>query len=397
MNASFTKININSQSYDHSQSTHEHENQNLHKPTHGHLTTHQDEPSSIPMQKGDTVIGFGADYDLKTYQQFIGSLRNSGYTGNIVIGMGSYDGYQHDDTHTNTNVNIRIDPIARREILSYLREQNVSVKMIPVTNKYCNAPHEMKDNDICLEELQGWKLAWGSYFLAEKWLRDCKVCHSGQVLLVPVHSTFFLQSPSSPSLSHERARAREPKHDQEKDNTIGLDFYETQFDTQDWRVNMFLSKCKGFQWDVPLLSSAVVKGDGMSILFYLETMVGEMYNWADQEKCHSILQGDEMAMHNYLFYNGEIRAKVHPPSSDFVSLVPKGVSYENSINEGTRVVVALDGPNDSFSSWVATKQEAKETKGTSRLHSSPLQEMAMEYFHQEDFAVLSKWMDTRRQ
>jgi len=355
-----------------------------------HSPTPHGESSSIPIRKGDTVIGFGADYNLKTYRQFIGSLRNTGFTGNIIIGMGSYDGYQYDKTtnkNTNKNLQIHIDPIARREILSYLQEQNVSVHMIPVTDK-CKPPHarhiNINDNDICLEELQEWKLAWGSFFLARKWLRDCKVCHPGQVLMVPVHSTFFLQSPFPPSL---QGREREP--------SIGLDLYETQFVTDNWRVNMFLDKCKGFRWDVPLLSSAVVKGDGMSVLYYLETMVGEMYNWAEEKKCCSSLHGNEMAMHNYLFYNGEIRAKVHTPSSNFVALVPKGVAYENNVNEGTRVVVALDGPNGNFSSWVATKQDVMVTR--EKLHSSPLQEMAMEYFDREDFAVLNKWMVASRQ
>ena len=363
--------------------------------------------STLP--KADTVIGFGADYNLKTYQQFIGSLRNTGFTGNIIIGMGSWDGYNYKHKY-HTRTSIKVDALARNEILSYLQTQNVSVQMIPIIK--CDNK-DVLDGDgeeygICLKQLQDWKLAWGSYALAREWLRECTACHSGQVLLVPVHSTFFLQSPFQHNHNHRQ-------HGQQKhkdDSAIGLHLYETPFPTRNWRVGKFLQQCKEFQWDVPLLSSAIVQGDGMSVLFYLETMVGEIHEWRTRmlasksesksgaDACHSNskLHGDEMAMHNYLFYNGALRATVHRPNSGHVSLVAMGASYDNAVGDETSIVVALDGPNGAFRSWVETKYRIETVvEGKTKPYSSPLQSMAMEYFVRGDRVVLSEWMDKNRQ
>jgi len=391
-------------------------------------------PAIATLPKADTVIGFGADYNLKTYQHFIGSLRNTGFTGNIIIGMGSWDDYNYNysgngngngngndkqkfsythkyrargstNANANANASIKVDAIARNEILSYLSTQNVSVQMISIAK--CDNKENGGGDGICLQELQDWKLAWGSYALARNWLRECSACHSGQVLLVPVHSTFFLQSPFQ--LQH--------KHKHQDDSAIGLHLYETPFTIRNWRVEKFLRQCKIFQWDVPLLSSAIVQGDGMSVLFYLETMVGEIHEWrirmhaleseseSESDACHSNskLHGDEMAIHNYLFYNGALRATVHDPNSGHVSLVPMGASYDNAVVDETSIVVALDGPNGAFRSWVETKYKmgmgiaAAVMEGKTKPYSSPLQSMAMEYFVGGDRIVLSRWMDKNQQ
>jgi hypothetical protein len=359
--------------------------------------------ATATLPKADTVIGFGADYNIKTYQQFIGSLRSTGFTGNIIIGMGSWDGYIHKHKY-HTSTSIKVDALARKEILSYLQTQNVSVQMIPIAkcDKKENRDGNAEEYGICLKELQDWKLAWGAYALAREWLRECTACHSGQVLLVPVHSTFFLQSPF-------QLKRRD-------NSAIGLHLYETPFPTQNWRVGKFLQQCKEFQWDVPLLSSAIVQGDGMSVLFYLETMVGEIHEWrtrmlasesesesaseSESDACHSNskLHGDEMAMHNYLFYNGALRATIHGPNSGHVSLVPMGASYDNAVGDETSIVVSLDGPNGAFRSWVETKYRMETVVGeVSMPYSSPLQSMAMEYFIRGDRVVLSEWTHKNQQ
>lgn len=317
--------------------------------------------------------------------------------------MGSWDGYIHKHKY-HTSTSIKVDALARKEILSYLQTQNVSVQMIPIAkcDKKENRDGNAEEYGICLKELQDWKLAWGAYALAREWLRECTACHSGQVLLVPVHSTFFLQSPF-------QLKRRD-------NSAIGLHLYETPFPTQNWRVGKFLQQCKEFQWDVPLLSSAIVQGDGMSVLFYLETMVGEIHEWrtrmlasesesesaseSESDACHSNskLHGDEMAMHNYLFYNGALRATIHGPNSGHVSLVPMGASYDNAVGDETSIVVSLDGPNGAFRSWVETKYRMETVVGeVSMPYSSPLQSMAMEYFIRGDRVVLSEWTHKNQQ
>jgi len=46
------------------------------------------------------------------------------------------------------------------------------------------------------------------------------------------------------------------------------------------------------------------------ILDLLETLKIEMIEWTNTEGCHSNLKGDEIAILNYLFYDGKIKAEV---------------------------------------------------------------------------------------
>ncbi len=105
-----------------------------------------------------------------------------------------------------------------------------------------------------------------------------------------------------------------------------------------------------------------------------------------------------MAMHNYLFYNGALRATIHGPNSGHVSLVPMGASYDNAVGDETSIVVSLDGPNGAFRSWVETKYRMETVVGeVSMPYSSPLQSMAMEYFIRGDRVVLGKWTHKHQQ
>lgn len=276
-------------------------------------------------------MGLGADYDLKTYQQFVGSLRKTGYKGNIILGVaqGNMHTY-HDDNH--------------QKILSYLRDNHVTVNIIPVQDCMENS------GGVCLDGLDGageWNLSWGYYFLLRKWLKECLDCSTGPVLLVSVPGTTFLQSPF----------ALEEKsyndHDHGHDNLPfrqRLELYETPLSTDHWKSATFLQKCQRWDWDVPLISSSIVQGDRMSVLFYLEAMLGEMIRWKEgsREDCDSkLLHGhghEEMFIHNYLFYNGDILATtVHSPSTSlgFVKFVSDSDSSNAEMDNTKEVKVIM--------------------------------------------------------
>lgn len=220
---------------------------------------------------GDAVIGFGTGYDLYIYKQFVGSLRRTGFQGNIIIGL---------EYHQNA------------EILSYFDSQRVTVK------KLRTAKCLYDSKKICLEENTDLNPIYAYYSVAKKWLRECTEC-TGSVMLTSIQSTYFQGIPFD---LIDNANLRDPK------GIVHL--FEMPLDTENWGVAMHLYQCKKFKWDVPLLSSIVI-GDRMSMLFVLETFNKELHDWNIEENCKTTLNGSDLAMLNYLFYNGDIRAKVH--------------------------------------------------------------------------------------
>jgi len=322
------------------------------------LVEQLDANSFIP-STDDTVIGIGADYDIATYKQFVGSLRKSGFKGNIILGLG--------DTRIHS----------KDEITLYLDAQGVTLKKIRTT------PCKYNPKQTCLDTNSNFKPGWASYSLARNWLRECEACR-GSTMLVSIQNTFFQNTPFY-------------------DNTIlgkeGLHLFETPLTTENWRVAMPLRKCKKFQWDVPLISSSVMMGDRMSILFYLETIIGEMHKWNKKDECQSNLCGDEMAIQNYLFYNGDLRATVHDSSYGLVNFVPKA-GFGKLHRDDSAAVVALDGVGEEFYAWIEKHPFMGEMPTSiasiRRVQSSPLQDMVMEHFSLEDKTSLTEYADKIR-
>ena len=233
---------------------------------------------STLFSSGDTIIGIGSDYDISTYHQFVDSTRQSGFKGNIILGM----------RDTQNLAGSR----SKAEILSYLQDQGVIVKDIGTVK--CINDHDA----TCLDINPNMKPAWAHYVLAREWLRECKSCN-GSILITKVQSSIFKSVPFS---SFETIEG-------------GLHLFETPFNIEDENVALSLKQCKNFEWDVPLLSSSIAIGDRMTIFFFLEILINELYEWNRKEDCRSIAEGDETAIINYLFYNGDFRANVHDLSS----------------------------------------------------------------------------------
>jgi len=326
--------------------------------------------------KYGTVIGIGADYDLQTYQRFVGSLRKTGYRGNIILGFKRRNLNKHT---TATQAAAEGENVYNADIFSYLIKNNATIQNIHV--QHCT-DSSLNTGGMCLDQLDGWKLSWGNYFLVRKWLKECRDCNDGPVLLVPVQDTTFLKSPFALDLKsngHVNVHAK----------VSGLELYETPYSTEHWRTAMFLKQCKGFQWDVPILSSQVIKGDRMSILFYIEAMLEEMRHWKEFKggSCYSKLHGDEVSIHNYLFYNGNIIAtRVHgspssPTSSSLSSHYVAFMNHESKHEDvetynASLIVRLLDEPID-------------DNDGDS-VHS-PLHELTTGYFRRKDYTVLLDW------
>ncbi|GFH47290.1 hypothetical protein CTEN210_03765 [Chaetoceros tenuissimus] len=322
------------------------------------MVFHTDDPN--------TVIGFGADYDLITYKHFVGSLRSTGFKGNIILGLGNYDNIESGWSKKYTQKD-------RNKIEKYLQKQNVSIKMIDI--RPCR-----EKGRLCIDGLRhDWKLSSASYFLAKQWLKECEFCQQGQVLLTSIPNTYFVHAPFQDS-----------KRKEISSNHIQLNFYEFgSLGMQDWRVES-LRKCKGFDWDVNLISANIVNGDAMSILFFLTSMISEMHQWQFgtsklQRECSKSTGRDETSILNYLFYNGDIRATLHDTSTDYVWLASSESTIDNSLAKESTIIVAQDLNQEQFITLLSRQSNYNQVVGSTKENDqmesgfiSPLQTMAMQ-------------------
>eukprot|EP01083_Nonionella_stella_P214843 773773_1 len=86
----------------------------------------------------DTVIGVGVNLKLEDYSRFVGSLRQNGFSGNIIIGFMISRKQGDADEEANT------------EIMNYLSAQKVMVRNIDTTE--CNITgREVDGKEFCVE------------------------------------------------------------------------------------------------------------------------------------------------------------------------------------------------------------------------------------------------------
>jgi hypothetical protein len=316
----------------------------------------------------DTIIGIGADYDIYIYKKFVGSLRKSGFTGNIILGMSDQQ-YAKNDNYIS-------------EIFYYLDAQNVTVKMMRTAQCLFDS------SQTCLQENAMLKPAMASYLLVKNWVYECIECN-GSVMVASIPNTYFQSVPFDYTAA--RNYPRDP------DGAVHL--FEMPLTTEDWRVALHLYQCKKFQWDVPLLSSITI-GNRMSILFYLETFIGETYSWDKNGDCRSNLHGQGMAIHNYLFYNGDYRAKVHEyeKSSGLVTFATNEEfgkwNMDDAAGSSSPIVISLDenGPGDEFYTWIGEKEDdRKQRLSIGSVHLSHLRSMPMEYYSPTDRENMSNF------
>jgi hypothetical protein len=241
----------------------------------------------------NTVIGMGSGYDLQTYQQFVGSLRSLGFEGTIILS---------------------VTKDSNPDVISYLSSQNVQMKVISTVK--CSQP--IKNQEHCIEGYDAIHTSWTSFYLARSWLKDLSLCSSASVIIASIPHVKFVKDPFL------------NKHTTGQ----GLHLFQMSFfDTTNWRVaktlhycteskysdvpyddendNVSKNKSLHFHWDVPLLSTSIIIGGIQSIFFVLDGMILTMQKWKQQETCPTHIHGTEMAILNYLYYNGDIYAHAH--------------------------------------------------------------------------------------
>ncbi len=331
-------------------------------PGNHNITTFVETDYTLPNE--DTVIGIGADYDMQTYQNFVGSLRSNGFNGNIILGIS-------DEYHLKLASGKKdILGSTTTGLLSYFQEQNVTIRIIK-TIPCLNESHR-----TCLRENPNVQPELASIILVKKWLRKCKNCNE-LIMMASIPNSHFQSVPFDYESDANRLTTGS-KH--------VVHLFEMPLTTENWRVASLLYQCKKFKWDVPLLSSSIIVGSRIATLFYLETFIGEIYEWEQNENCRSELPGKGMAIHNYLFYNGDYRAIVHEyeKSSGLISFATSAELTKLTVNGFSKcpspIVVSMDGPL------------AADRPMLGPFDTNPLRSMPMEYYSLLDRKGLSRWL-----
>jgi hypothetical protein len=229
-----------------------------------------------------TVMAMATGYGLDDYQRFVGSLRNTGYKGYIILA---------------------VSPDVPSHIENYLLSQSVAVKKVQYVN--CSHPlatqdtrTEQQQNDhdkeilTCVHPYPNLKHRWARFPLLRDYLVECTTC-TGPVLITDMRDTIFQRDPfgaDAPPVN-------------------SLQVFEEHYTirTTHWLVDWPVFDCKGVRFDKPMLCSGTTIGTRETMIEYLRVMHAEMVDWMNDPKCCCFpINGDDQSMHNYLFYSGKL-------------------------------------------------------------------------------------------
>lgn len=227
-----------------------------------------------------TVIGLAVGYDLNVLRLFVGSLRNTGYCGHILLGVA---------------------PDVSNSILEYLHRQQVTVHRLKWTP--CEYRYNL-ESIVCAQPYSNLKIRWGRFPLARDWLHQCRDC-TGPVLVTDVRDVLFQKDPFDGVLV----------------DSLQL-FAEHPYQTTLHKlVKKPIRRCKHMKLNEPMLCSGTTVGTREAILTYLDVMHHELVEWASQEDCRLInREGGDQAVHNYIYYTGKL-----PSSTNVIPFRSSGV------------------------------------------------------------------------
>lgn len=173
-----------------------------------------------------TVMGFATGYDIGVYKLFVGSLKKSGFQGNIILA---------------------VDSTMKPTVENYLLGNNVTIKKVEYGNcstSFLNSrePTDTHERELtsCVKPYTDLKARWGRFPLLRDYLRECKEC-IGDVLVTDVRDTYFQCDPFSYTAPPIR----------------GLQVFEEErrMRTTNWLVKWPVEECKGVTYDEPMLCS----------------------------------------------------------------------------------------------------------------------------------------------
>ena len=216
-----------------------------------------------------TVMGMATGYDLPVFERFVGSLRKTGYRGHIILGVA---------------------PDVSPDILAYFRYRQVTPKLLHWQN--CTYSSSKQPQPQCATPYLSIKTRWSRFPLQRDWLLECDTC-TGPVLSMDIRDAMFQRDPFGPPVIIQ-----------------GLMVYEedaSQRTNGHWLSDLPFRQCKGIVLDQVMLCSGTTIGTRVAMIKYLDIMYAEMLVWTDDpEHCRFGFHGDDQAIHNYLYYSGQL-------------------------------------------------------------------------------------------
>jgi len=243
--------------------------------------------------KTATVMAMATNYGLTDYQKFVGSLRKTGFGGNIILAVA---------------------PNLPLEEEIYLKSKNVIIKKVEYVKCSNPAnPNLIKDN-IKLDEIENHhdrelvtcikpypklKHRWARFPLLRDYLLECdnhpkpEIQCGGPVLVTDLADTIFQRNPFGIDAPY----------------VDGLQVFEEfhTIRTTNWLTDWPIGDCKGVHYDEPMLCSGTTVGTRLAIIDYLNIMEYEMNIWMSSSVCCCFqTNGDDQSIHNYIYYNHQL-------------------------------------------------------------------------------------------
>jgi len=250
-------------------------------------TTSIVETNDPELHKTATVMAMATGYNLVDYQRYVGSLRKTGYQGNIIL---------------------VVAPDIDKKSETYLESKGVVMHKV----QYVTCSHPVNEDlkkDIekldshakelvtCVHPYPTLKHRWARFPLLRDLLEECggkadpEITCGGPVLISDMRDAYFQRNPFGP----------------EAPKVHGLQVFEEHYTirTTHWLVDWPVGDCKGVHYDEPMLCSGTTIGTRQAMLDYLKIFHDEMDVWMASAKCCCFeTNGDDQSMHNHLYYSG---------------------------------------------------------------------------------------------
>jgi len=273
---------------------------------------------TIITKGGDAIFALACNYPKNFYQRFAGSLRKSGFNGDVVLAVSP-------ETKMKPGVGAYIKKV---NIIGYAFD----VDCIGIDN--C----KLKDDFLGYPDPRPHRtFANIRYALYEYWLRYYP--STSYILILDFRDTFFQADPfgNLPAIA-----SRTPKFDlwlfaeNWKVKTIGKCVYNSL-----WIGRCFGKPATKALKDYAVICSGSTMGSYIGIQFYVQTMLKSM----DSVKCWLKGIESDQGYQNYLYYKGFFNTSIGSPI-----LYYQGEGPVNTIGalNGKRVPANMKGPLDTF-------------------------------------------------
>ena len=139
-------------------------------------------PPAVPaawQSKNSAVLALASGLGMGDYQRFVGSLRATGFSGHILLGISKQ---------------------ASSDILDYLKKNHVTTHFIEPADQ-CTHHGSIGNNGKpldtnnshewhCPKNYPDYKISWARFFMYKDWLNECPSCTDG-IMLTDARDAFF--------------------------------------------------------------------------------------------------------------------------------------------------------------------------------------------------------------